>query len=252
MINKPKIAIISLTSCNGCIVEIVNLGNKLLDILKFVDVGDFPLVKANKAADFYDVAFVEGSVVTQENIKELKKLREKTKFLVALGACAAIGGIPEIKNYRDKNKLIKDVYRSTEKIDNLDVRPLNEYVKIDFVIPGCPPNKNEFYRIVAELLNGKIPKIPIRPVCYECQIREYKCLLQAGKLCLGPLTLGGCEAICLRENIPCSGCRGFLPNPKIEKLKKIINEKGITNQDLDQLLEKFGLKDELQKICPLK
>jgi coenzyme F420-reducing hydrogenase gamma subunit len=209
---KPKIAIINLTSCSGCLIEIVNLGKRFLDILKYIEIVDFPLVEEARSPAKYDIAFVEGSAVTKENIEDLRIIRKKTKFLVALGACACIGGIPEIKNYRGKDKIIKSVYRVIKKIDNPEIKPLKEYVKVDFEIPGCPPNKNEFYWAVTELLAGKLPRIPRRPVCYECQIRGYECLLQKGLPCLGPVTLGGCEAICLRENWPCAGCRGFLPN----------------------------------------
>ena len=246
--DRTKIAIISLTSCNGCLVEIINLGKKLLDILEYVEIVDFPLVEEKRTPGAYDITFIEGSPITKENIEDLRKLRKKTKFLVALGTCASLGGVPEIKNYRDKNKLIKSVYQCVKKIDNPPVLPLKSYVKVDFEIPGCPPNKDEIYRIVTELLSGKIPKIFPWPVCYECQIREYDCLLQKGLPCLGPITLGGCGAICLANKEPCAGCRGFLPRAPIKNFKKLLKDKGVTKKKLNTLLEKFGLKDDYYEI----
>lgn len=249
---KPKIAIINLTSCSGCLVEFINLGTELLDILDYIEIIDFSLVKEEKGLSGYDITFIEGSPITKKNIQDLKKLRQKSKFLIALGTCACVGGIPEIKNYRDKDKLIKKVYYSVKKIDNPLVKPLKEYIKVDFEIPGCPPNKNEFARILRELLAGKIPKIPRRPVCYECQIREYDCLLQRGLPCLGPIILGGCEAICLRSKEPCAGCRGILPNANIKsqirKMKKLLKQQGVDNKKLNSLLEEFGLRDQVKKI----
>lgn len=248
-ISKPKIAIVSLTSCAGCIVEIVNLGEQLLHMLEYIEIVDFPLVKERQKSNSYDIAFLEGSPVTKENIQDLEKLRKKSKLLVALGACACIGGIPELKNQTNKDKLIKNIYQSVKKIDNPDIKPLNKYVKIDFEIPGCPPNKNEFAQIVNELLANKIPKIPAWPVCYECQLREYGCLLQQGFPCLGPIVLGGCEAICLKNKQACSGCRGLLPGPPIKNFKKLLKQHGVDKKNLDSILEKFGLKDKFQTLC---
>ena len=202
---KPKIAIFSLTSCSGCQIEVVNLGKKFLDILKYIKIENFPLVKEKKNIKKYDIVFIEGSPMTKENIKELKSIRKKTKFLIALGTCACLGCVPKIKNYKDKDEIIKNVYQFIKKIDNFEIKPLKDCVKIDFELPGCPIDKNEFYWAVCQLVNGKIPKISQKPVCYECQLKENECLLQKKMICLGPLILGGCEAICLKSNFPCNG-----------------------------------------------
>ncbi|MFH1838384.1 MAG: hypothetical protein ABH808_02745 [Candidatus Kuenenbacteria bacterium] len=237
-----KIAIFSLTSCSGCQMEIVNLGEKFLDILKFVKIENFPLVKEIKNIKKYDIVFIEGCPLTKENIKELKEIRKKTKFLIALGACACLGCVSKIKNYRDKNKIIKNVYQFIKKIDNLEIKPLKDYVKIDFELPGCPINKNEFYWAVCQILNGKIPQISQRPVCYECQLEENECLLQKGLICLGPLILGGCEAICLKSNLACDGCRGLLKDSKMENYIKMLEKYKINKKDFEEKLEEFGLK----------
>lgn len=243
--SKPKIAIISLTSCSGCQIEALNLGERFLDILKFTEIGNFPLIEEKRDVKKYDLTFIEGTPITKANIKSLKKIREKTKFLVALGTCACLGGVPEIKNYQDKEKIIKTVYRFVKKIDNPEIKPLSNYVQIDFELPGCPINKNEFYRIVCEILAGKSPIIPQRPVCYECQLREYDCLLQKGELCLGPIILGGCQAICLKSNIPCDGCRGLLPEPKIGNFLRILKKHKIKIKEFLKRLERFGVRDEM-------
>ncbi len=237
-----KIAVFSLTSCSGCQMEIANLGKKLLDILKFVKIEDFPLIKEKKGIKKYDIVFIEGGPVTKKNIKELKEIRKQTKFLVALGTCACLGCIPKIKNFKEKNKIIKNVYQFIEKIDNLEIKPLKDYVQIDFELPGCPIDKNEFVWIVCQLLNEKIPQISQKPVCYECQLEENECLLQKGKICLGPLILGGCNAVCLKSCLPCDGCRGFLKEPKIENYIKLLEKNKINKKDFEETLEKFGNK----------
>src|SRR3990167_477004 len=95
---KPTIAIVSLTCCEGCQVAILDLGERFLQLAKHIKIGDF--------------AFLEGAPITEANIARLKKLREKSKILVALGACAALGGIAEIKNYQDKNERMRYVYKN--------------------------------------------------------------------------------------------------------------------------------------------
>jgi sulfhydrogenase subunit delta len=247
--NRPKIAIISLTSCSGCQVEALNLGEKFLDILEYVKIGNFPLIEERRDIKKYDIAFIEGVPISKKNVRDLKKVRKKSKILVALGTCACLGGVPEIKDYQDKEKVIRSVYLSIKKIDNPKIKSLKEYIKVDFELPGCPINKSEFYQVVCDLLANKTPRISQRPVCYECGLKEYDCLLQKGLLCLGPITLGGCEAVCLGSGIPCDSCRGLLEKPKIVNLLKILKKQGIGAKEFLERMERFGVKDEmLEKI----
>ncbi len=242
---KPKIAIIGFTTCTGCQVVIVDLGQKFLDLFDVVDVGNFPLVEDDRDVKEYDIAIVEGSIVTKHNIKELKAIRSKSKFVIALGSCAVVGGIPEIKNYEDKDKVIKRVYKSIKKIDNPEIKPFREYIDVDYEIPGCPPNANEIFWLIKELLAGRVPKKFDKPVCHECQLREYECMLQKGKPCLGPITLGGCEAICLKNHLPCMACRGPLKSCAFANYFKILKKHKIDMNEFLEIIERFGVKDEV-------
>ncbi|MBU3901589.1 hypothetical protein KKF25_03010, partial [Patescibacteria group bacterium] len=206
----------------------------------------------------YDIVFVEGAPITEENIARLKNLRARSKVLVALGACAALGGIAEIKNYQDKNERMRYVYKNFEGINNPDIQPLNFYVKVDLEIPGCPINKEEFLMILKQLLFvlettplGGIEaalstvKIPRRPVCYECQLKQNNCLLQSGQPCLGPVMLGGCGATCPTNNYPCDGCRGPIPNINPDKLAKQLLAQNYSQEEIDLILQRFGLMDRV-------
>ncbi|MCK5332307.1 hypothetical protein KAJ41_00390, partial [Candidatus Parcubacteria bacterium] len=184
---KPKTAIISLTCCEGCQLSILDLGERLLDIADKLDLRSFRLASGTKNfSGPYDIAIIEGCPITKENFKRLKEIRKQTKVLIALGACAHLGGVAEMKNYKgNKEEQIKYIYKNIEGINNPDIKPLSDIVKVDAFIPGCPMNKDEFYRIIMEYAGGKVPYIAQRPVCYECQLRENKCLLQEGKPCFG-------------------------------------------------------------------
>ncbi len=245
---KLKTAIISLTCCEGCQFAILDLGKKLLKITELIDLENFRLGSSHESRGPYDVIFMEGAPITSENMTALIKARQQTKFLVALGACADIGGVAEIKNYSDagRKKMIKYVYKNIEGIHNDKIRPISQYIKIDARIPGCPIDKDEFVRFVTELAAGKIYKILERPVCYECQIRENKCLLQEGKPCFGPVTLGGCGAICPSNNFICEACRGPLKERNMASFKKILGER-LSAKELMKIAEIHGVKDDLEK-----
>ncbi len=245
---KLKTAIISLTCCEGCQFAILDLGIKLLKAAEILDIDNFRLGSSHKSAGPYDVIFMEGTPITNENISVLIKARQQTKILVALGTCADLGGVAEIKNYSKlgRKKMIDYVYKNIEGIDNPKIKPISAYVKVDAKIPGCPINKDEFVRFVEELTAGKIYKIPNVPVCYECQIKENKCLLQEGLPCFGPVTLGGCGATCPSSNFICEACRGPIRDRNLASLKKILGNK-ISAQELMKIAEIYGAKDELER-----
>lgn len=251
---KPIIGIFGLSSDEGCEFPILDQGEKFFELLQEVELGQFRLIEELPEAEHYDVALVEGSVLTKENIEKLKWIRKNSKILVAMGACAVIGGIPELKNYTDKNRAVAKVYKNVVGIDNLEVKPLKEYVKVDFEIPGCPIDGGEVIRLLYDLKEGRIPKIEPRPVCYECQIRETECLLQPNSKtgrkaqpCMGPISLAGCNAPCPAVGYPCDGCRGVLAEADFDSFEKAIA--GMLPDDEKELLfERYGNKDEIERI----
>ncbi len=242
---KKTLIITSLTSCNGCLFSILDLGETFFKALKNFEMTDFHLIEDKKNNSEIkapqikiDVAFIEGTVTTEEEKIKLERLRQKTKILIALGACAHLGNIQKIKDYGDKDKILKYVYPSSEgKISNQKIQPLSAYVPVDFVIPGCPPNNQEILEVLKQIALGTKPHLPKYPVCYECQIKNYPCLLLEGKPCLGPMIRGGCEAICLKGNLPCTGCRGRVDEPNEEKMQELLG-----NKEYERVLEIFGNK----------
>jgi len=249
---KPIIAIVSLTCCEGCQVAILDLGERFLNVVQQVTIGDFAFLEDKPELPNYDVVFVEGAPISKENIIRLKNLRERSKFLVALGACASLGGIAEIKNYQDKEERMRYVYKNVESINNPDIKPISHYVKVDFEIPGCPVNSEEFLRVSESLIAGILPKIPQRPVCYDCQLKQNKCLLQEGQPCLGPIILGGCEAPCPSSFYPCDGCRGPLKDVNPDNLNKQLVKQGYQQEEIDFIAQRFGIEDEIYPEPPAK
>ncbi len=175
---KSKVAIVSLTCCEGCEFAILDLGKRFLELAKNLEVKNFRLIEedAHMSDEKYDIVFVEGSPITKENLAKLKSLRERARILIGLGNCAVMGGIHQIKNWGDKKKIAKTVYKNPQSLDNPEIKRLDEVVKVDFVIPGCPINAEDFVVVVNNLLAGKKLRNPERPVCFECQTNGYECL----------------------------------------------------------------------------
>jgi len=247
---KPKIAFFSFTSCEGCQFVLLDLAERFFDFLKKVELVDFSLIEdlpfpKNKVK--IDIAFVEGTPIKKEEVALLKKIRKESKILAVVGNCAALGGIHEMKNYQGKEKTIRHIYK-TLKVENPEIKEIDNFVKVDFYFPGCPISGEEFLKYAKELIKGKIPQIPEKPVCSEC-IHQGKetCFLRKKEPCLGPISLAGCQAVCPKNGILCYGCRGILKNinPKgfIETIKKF---KG--PEEIEDNLEIFGVKDDLEKL----
>ena len=243
--NRPRVAIVGLTCCEGCEFAILDLGKRFLELTKYIDLVEFRMVKEDPASSGpYDICFIEGSAVTKKNVETLKHLREVSKMLIVLGNCAHTGGVHRMKNYTGRIKALGQVYNQPKGIDNPPILPIAEIVKVDFTIPTCPINAEEFLMILKQILAGKTPQIPQNPVCYECQIQGYECLLQKGELCCGPVTLGGCNAVCLKSAQPCFGCRGLLEEPDVEKFVKNCFLTGHPINEITKALEVFGIKDD--------
>ncbi len=242
---KPKIAVVSLTCCEGCEFALLDLGQRLLDLINEAEMVDFRMVEDEKdPGGMIDVGIVEGSPITDENIATLKKLRERSKILAVLGNCAAMGGVHEVKNYQEGKNTIKHVYKYIQGIDNPEIKEVDNFVKVDFTFPGCPINGEEFLKYMPELLAGKIPIIPDQPVCVECKARGNKCLLLDKKPCFGPMILGGCDAVCPTARMMCQGCRGLRPTGNAKAMKQALKNM-MTDEEFENTAEIYGLKDDI-------
>jgi len=245
---KLRVAIVGLTSCDGCSVSILDMGLDFIESIDHFELGDFFIIMDEKDEKvMYDVAIIEGAPLTKENIKTLKAIRQRAKYLIGIGACANFGVFPNIKNYMNKEKAVKYQYPKTyKKVFNPNIRPISRFVKVDFMIPGCPPEGKDFIAVLNAIREGIEPKLLENPVCYECQLNGNECLLQKGQPCLGPVIRGGCDAVCLNSKFFCKGCRGILPGYNTKQLEKQIL-KNISRKKLNHILQVFGIQEEWYK-----
>ena len=124
---------------------------------------------------------------------------------------------------------------------------------MDFAIPGCPIEKEQFLQAAASLLHGDLPRLPSYAVCAECKMAEYPCLLvEKGQLCLGPITVAGCQARCPSYGVPCQGCRGPVEEANVASEIKVLKEKGFTWVDIQNRLRTFAAPAESLKLESFK
>ena len=244
---KPKIAIFDFACCEGCQLQIVNLEEEILDLLGGADVVEWREAMSEKS-DEYDIAIIEGSITRLEDEERVKLIRSRAKILIALGACATIGGVNKLKNnFDDLDEVKKCVYGKAAHKPHLHTGPtkaVDEVVQVDYYVHGCPIDRKEFTYIVRSLLMGKKPEIPDYPVCVECKANGNPCLWEYGQVCLGPIIRAGCGARCPSNGFRCFGCRGYIDNPNVEAARDVINRFGLNVDDLKTKMVLFGSKQE--------
>lgn len=220
--SKPRVAIYDFTDCEGCEVKLISIREKLLLLEKRLDIVDWRLGQDKKEPGPFDITIIEGTPITQHEVDLLKQLRKDSKILVGLGSCATLGGIPAIMSKQERAKWYKKIYGEKYKPRGIDALPLSSYVKVDFLIHGCPVDENEIIRAIEELLAGKTPSYYDYSVCFECKVANNDCRIINKKPCLGPITQGGCGAICINGGSPCYGCFGIREESNIKGLREIL------------------------------
>lgn len=241
--SKPKIGIFGLTSCAGDQLVILNCEDQLLDLANAVDIRDWEMAKSDNDEECeLDIALVEGSVAQVRDIETLKKIRQRAKILVALGTCAVWGGIPAMKNEVPREVMLKEVYGDQVNfIESNAAQPLSSFVKVDFNLPGCPIEKNQFLRMMASFIHGDMPEILNFSVCSECKMKENVCrIVHKGEVCCGPLTVAGCGARCPSHNVPCSGCHGPIEEVHYDAEVKMFKRQGIKPEEIIRKMQVFA------------
>lgn len=240
--NKPRVAVFDFACCEGCQLQILNLEEDLLNLIAVIDPVEWREAMSDRGDDF-DIAVVEGSITREEDEERLQEIRARSRTLIALGACATIGGINKLKNRFDLDEVKRAVYGEEAGMPHLETartKALDEVVHVDWKIHGCPINNREFAAFLRALLVGAKPFVPNYPVCVECKMRANPCRFDYNEICLGPVTRAGCGAPCPSGGFWCYGCRGYVDEPNIEAAKEIMKHYGRTVAELRSRLLLFG------------
>jgi len=167
---KPKVATVWLGGCAGCHMSFLDIDERILELAKLVEFSKSPITDI-KVLPEVDVALVEGAVCNEENLEVLKDYREKAKFLIALGDCAVFGNLPAMRNTFTLQECLDEAFLNTESTPNglipngpdlprllPKVLPVPHVVKVDYSLPGCPPDAEAIWFLLTNLLEGKVPQ----------------------------------------------------------------------------------------------
>lgn len=210
---KPRIAVHKFSSCDGCQLAFLNLGEDLLALNELVDIVHFAEAGMLDETAEVEIAFVEGSISTQKDVARIQTIRDQSHYLITIGACATAGGLQALRNLSDGGWL-EAIYAQPEYIDSLQhVSPISKHVHIDLELWGCPISQQQLVTAIRSLLWGVIPKLEQNKVCLECKRQQQVCVMVTqGTACMGPVTHTGCGALCPAVGRGCYGCFGPAEN----------------------------------------
>ena len=169
--SKLKLATVWLDGCSGCHMSILDMDERLLEIAELVDIVYSPIVDTKQYPDYVDIALVEGAVASVDDEKKIRKIREHTKLLVAMGDCAVAGNVPAMRNPIGPAAILNRAYIENASAQQqipcvvvpmllTKVRPIHEFVKVDVFLPGCPPSADTFHTALVALVTGAPLDIP--------------------------------------------------------------------------------------------
>ncbi len=239
---KPRLAVFKFASCDGCQLSLLDLENELLAIGEALEIAYFLEASRRVLRGPYDIGLVEGSISTPHDLEYIKKVRQRCRKLVTIGACATAGGIQALRNWKGSAELIKYVYPTPEYLETLDKStPISEHVSVDFELRGCPINKYQLLEVISAFLAGRAPNIPNHSVCIECKLNGNVCIMVAkGVPCLGPVTQAGCGALCPSYSRGCYGCYGPKESANTSSLSKHFIRLGRSREETIRFFHQFN------------
>ncbi|MGY1900433.1 NADH-quinone oxidoreductase subunit B family protein [Nocardia gipuzkoensis] len=242
MTKTPTLAVWKFTSCDGCQLTLLDCEDELLALAGRVRITHFAEASSAMEPGPYDVSLVEGSITTEEELRRIVEIREQSRILVAIGACATHGGIQALRNFADVTEFTSVVYASPEYIATLSTStPISAHVPVDFELRGCPIDRRQLLDTLCAFLAGRAPDIPNTSVCTECKRRGTTCVMVAeGIPCLGPVTQAGCGALCPAYHRGCFGCFGPMANPNVHALLPILRVNGMDTDDIDRVFATYA------------
>lgn len=242
MAAKPRLGVFKFSSCDGCQLSLLDCEDELLAVAGAIDIAYFP--EATRADDvgIYDIALIEGSVTTEHEAKLIQSIRERSKALITIGACATSGGIQALKNGADVSEFIRIVYANPSFISTLDTAtPIADHVTVDFELRGCPISKSQLIELIIATLAGRTPQTPAHSTCVECKLAGNVCVMVTqGTPCLGPVTHAGCGALCPGFDRGCFGCFGPKETPNTGALAAQLAAHGADNRGIRRLFSTFN------------
>ena len=243
---RPKLAVWKFASCDGCQLTLLNCEDELIPLAGEVEIAYFPEATRAVVEGPYDVSLVEGSITTPDELERIQRVREVSRRVITIGACATSGGIQALRNFADVAEFRSVVYAHPEYIETLErSTPIAAHVRVDFELRGCPIDKHQLLEVLAAELQGRRPRISRHSVCVECKRRGNVCVTVAhGTPCLGPVTQAGCGALCPSFSRGCYGCFGPQDTPNTASIAATLRVHGMDEPQVMRVFRTFNAASE--------
>ncbi len=179
---KIQVAMIGLCGCWGCTLSFLDMDERIIGLLDKVTITRSSFTDVKRIPKRCTIGFVEGGIANEENIETLIHFRENCDILISVGACAVWGGVPAMRNKEELQACFKEAYidsatvvpgnkvipyhKDIPKITN-KVYPCHEVVKMDYFIPGCPPDGDAIFKVLDDLANGREVDLPSTLTRYD-------------------------------------------------------------------------------------
>jgi coenzyme F420-reducing hydrogenase gamma subunit len=239
---RPRLAVFKFASCDGCQLSLLDCEDELLAVAGAVEIRHFAEASSRLLDGPYDIAMIEGSITTPHDAERIRAIRQQSRFLMTIGACATAGGIQALRNFADHAEFMRAVYASPHYIATLaHSTAIADHVPVDFELRGCPINRHQLVEVITALLAGRRPKTSSESVCPGCKRRGTVCIMVAqGTPCLGPVTQSGCGAICPAYDRGCYGCFGPARQVQLQSLTSWLIGHGTSPHEAAHLLRSFN------------
>ncbi len=238
---RPRLAVWKFSSCDGCQLALLDCEDELLELAGTIEIAHFLEASSMVKSGTFDISLVEGSISTPRDRERIIEVRRRSRYLVAIGACATAGGIQALRNFADVSEFAGLVYPSPEYIETLTTSTaISAHVPVDLELRGCPVAKAQLLEVLSAFLVGRKPGIATHSVCIECKRRGNACVMVQGVPCLGPVTHAGCGAICPSYRRGCYGCYGPMETPNTKSVAEAWRSLGATPQEVMRALRAFN------------
>lgn len=239
---RPRLGFFKFSCCAGCEFEFAFFQPHIVETIENFDITYCRMLSSREMPQgHFDIALVEGTITESWQVDELKEIRKKSKRLFAIGSCAVNGGIPAIKAVSPEYEVEGRVYNDLRTIHSIRPHAVDAYVPVDGYIRGCPPGRRDIYEALTSVLMGKQADFIEYSVCMECKVAGNLCLLVADKApCMGPVTNGGCGALCPSMRRPCYSCYGPMRQANAIALARKFEQLGLSAEDIIRKFSEFG------------